>query len=756
MRCLYALFAFFQCFLCVHADDSPDGPWRFVLQTPSDGWFLEAFDDSSWNSAPGGFGDPSTPGSRVNTEWRSNDIWLRRSVELSSIPKKPALYIHHDEDTQVYINGQKVADLKRWTTEYRVVPLSEDDAKALVEGSNLLAVHCHQTTGGQFIDVHVIDADNIPKLPVPRGPDVPFQTKLTTVWGEQVTPENAWTEYPRPQLERPEWTCLNGLWDYAVTDISVREVPSSWTGKILVPFSIESRLSGVQRHLHPDQALWYHRSFNVTPKPGLRTLLNFEAVDYRCEVFVNGQKAGQHVGGNLPFSFDVSSALKPGANELVVRVEDSTDGAQLRGKQHLRPHGIWYTRVSGIWQTVWLEQVPDVSIDDLNFETRTIAGDMTITATLNRPGIYQLRCVVEDGPTATASTSANNADSTVSVLFKVDQPKLWSPASPHLYGVQVELLDADGNVLDSVKSYFGIRKVARQKDIFNHWDLTLNFKTIFHLGPLDQGWWPDGLLTPPSDEALLSDIEFAKAAGFNMIRKHIKVEPRRFYYHCDRLGIMVWQDQPSAHISPPWIRLAHSPTDAQWSDEDHAQYMTELDGMIRHLEDAPSIVMWVPFNEAWGQHRTMEVGQWLVKRDPSRLVNVASGGNFWPVGDVADEHSYPHPSFPFGDGRLRKYVQVVGEFGGHGWPVPGHLWADSDRNWGYGDLPKTIEDYQARYRDSISRLNTLSDMGIAAGVYTQTTDVEGEINGLITYDRRVIKIPVEELRKINTSLTELQ
>lgn len=754
MRILLPITLLFTCFSGLQADDSPNGPWRYSLQNPHADWLSSGFDDSSWKSGPGGFGEPSTPGSRVNTEWTSPDIWLRRSFTLTQLPQKPALYIHHDEDTEVYLNGKLVMELKRWTTEYQVVPLSAEAAKALVNGNNLLAVHCHQTGGGQFIDVHLIDADNVPKLPIPRGSDLPFQSKLITEWGQKVTPDNAWTEYPRPQLERSNWSCLNGLWDYTVTDSSVTTIPSNWSGKILVPFCMESRLSGVQRNLHPDQVLWYHRTFDAIPAPGLRTVLNFEAVDYRCEVFVNGHSLGTHVGGNLPFSLDASKAIKARANELVVRVEDGTDGAQLRGKQHLRPHGIWYTRVSGIWQTVWLEQVPEASIEDLNFESLSLAGEMKITASLSQPGDYRLRCIVQDGPTATAATRPSpGIQPSVSVRFDVENPKLWSPDSPHLYQITVELLDTHDKVLDTVKSYFGIRQVGRLKDEVGHWRLTLNSKSIFHLGPLDQGWWPDGLLTPPSDQALLSDIEFLKAAGFNMIRKHIKVEPRRFYYHCDRLGMLVWQDQPSCLINPPWTRMAPNPTDAVWSDADHAQYMSELDGLITHLEDAPSIVMWVPFNEAWGQHRTMEVGAWLVKRDPSRLVNVASGGNFWPVGDVADEHSYPHPNFPLQDARFKDYVQVVGEFGGHGWPVPDHLWANSDRNWGYGDLPKSLEEYQARYKESISRLETLRRQGIAAGVYTQTTDVEGEINGLMTYDRKVIKIPAEDLRKIHAPLT---
>ena len=282
--------------------------------------------------------------------------------------------------------------------------------------------------------------------------------------------------------------------------------------------------------------------------------------------------------------------------------------------------------------------------------------------------------------------------------------------------------------------------------------LTLNGETVFQLGPLDQGWWPDGLLTPPSDAAIQFELQWLKRAGFNMLRKHIKVEPRRYYYHCDRLGLMVWQDQVSGGDNPPWTRLDPSPSDAAWSDADHAQFMAELEAMIDVLEPFPCIVLWVPFNEAWGQHRTVEVGQWVAARDPTRLVNIASGGNFWPSGDIVDEHRYPHPGFPFDARRDQGFVKVVGEFGGHGWPVDGHLWENSQRNWGYGELPKSLDEYEARYRESMRLLTELKEQGIAAGVYTQTTDVEGEINGLMTYDRKLIKIPAKVLRQIHAPL----
>jgi len=765
-----------------------DPAWKYTVRKPTGGWQSDKFDDRSWRTGPGGFGTPGTPGARVGTLWTTRNIWLRRTVVLKAVPKDAALYIHHDEDADVFINGKQVAALKGYITNYKVVRLDAKQRAALKAGKNLVAVHCRQTGGGQFIDVHVVDANNVPKLPPAKPQTKPFQSKLITTWGEKVTPENAWTEYPRPQFVRKNWRTLNGKWDYAITPIKgqrsevggrkseVRgrksppltthghrpqvgptlttlkqnEKPAKWTGKILVPFCLESRLSGVQRLLNPDEALWYRRTFPAKRTAGRRTLLNFEAVDYRCRVWVNDKPVGAHVGGNTPFQLDVTAALKDGDNELLVRVEDATGGAQLRGKQTLMPHGIWYTRVSGIWQTVWLEEVPARHLTDVKIGTDPQRGTITVRPILRgKPSSGErVRVVVTDGGKTVGEAAGGVGELTIAVK----QPKLWSPDSPHLYGLKIALLDAAGKVVDEVSSYAGIRSVGKVRDKQGHLRFTLNGKVLFHWGPLDQGWWPDGLLTPPSDEAMQFDIRFLKSAGFNMIRKHIKVEPRRYYYHCDRLGMLLWQDQVSGGSNPPWTRLKPNPKDALWSDRDHAQYLREFEAMVAALENHPSIVVWVPFNEAWGQHRTVEVGKWIAKRDPSRLVNVASGGNFWPVGDVVDQHRYPHPGFPFAPKRYRDYVRVVGEFGGHGWPVKGHLW-DADRdNWGYGGLPKTVNEFKARYRESIRRLAELRGKGIAAGVYTQTTDVEGEINGLLTYDRRAVKISAAELRKIHAEL----
>ncbi|MEQ1828280.1 MAG: sugar-binding domain-containing protein [Pirellula sp.] len=722
---------------------------RYLLRKPVDGWEKTSFDDSAWLQGSGGFGEPGTPGARIGTVWNTPNIWLRKSFELASIPAMPALLIHHDDEATVYINGKQVASLSRWTTEYSVVRIADADRDALKLGKNVLAVHCHQDAGGQFIDVHVVDANKVPELPPAKRSTKPYVSELITTWGSQVNAENAWTEYPRPQLERQEWQNLNGKWDYTITADDQRQIPTDWTGKILVPFSLESKLGGVGRLLLENEALWYRRTFNATPASAKKLLLHFEAVDYRCEAFVNGKSVGQHQGGHTPFSFDVSEFIKPGENTLVLRVEDDTEGYQLRGKQVINAHGIWYTQVSGIWQTVWLETVPHVYVEDLKISTDSATGTIDIKTKVNGSVKgSKVKVVVKDADQAVAEM-VGEVDKT---SIKINNPKLWSPTSPHLYGLEVSLLDASGAMVDRVISYAGIRTVGKRMSPDGHLRFTLNGQDIFHWGPLDQGWWPDGLLTPPSDEAMKFDIEFLKSAGFNMIRKHIKVEPRRYYYHCDKLGMMMWQDQVSAGHNPKWTRLQPNPEDAKWPDAEHQQFMLEFERMINNLENHPCIVVWVPFNEAWGQHRTVEVGEWTVKRDPSRLVNIASGGNFWPVGDVVDHHEYPHPVYPFNEGRDRGFIKVMGEFGGHGYPAKGHMWKEDGRIWGYGGLPKSEEEFRERYATSIEKLNDLRHKGIAAGVYTQTTDVEIEINGLMTYDRKVIKIPASDLARMHSVL----
>ena len=566
---------------------------------------------------------------------------------------------------------------------------------------------------------------------------------MLTRWGKQVTPQNAWQEYPRPDFRREQhWKNLNGLWDYAINNSP--DPPTSYDGKILVPFAIESALSGVGRLLEPDETLWYRRDVEHQTPAGRRTLLHFEAVDYDCTVFVNGTEVGRHVGSSDTFHFDITDALKGGTNELAVKVIDKTAPEQTLGKQTLKPRGIYYTRVSGIWQTVWIEDVPERHIAMVKMKPRIGEGTLRVLPTLNGKPIdgERLRVTVRDD-----EGFEGVADAALSV--RIPDAKLWTPESPNLYDITMELLDGSGRVVDTVESYAAMREVGMLRGPAGHIRITLNGKVVFHYGPLDQGWWPDGLLTPPSDEAMRFDVDYLKKAGFNMIRKHIKVEPRRFYAYCDRIGMMVWQDMPSTGGRPFWSKLAPHPVEDEWPKARHEQFMSELRAMVSQLRNYPSIVMWVPFNERWGQHETVQVSRTMENLDVTRLVNIASGGNFFPSGDVADRHNYPEPMFPFEDRRLNDYVKVVGEFGGHGFVVRGHQWNPEMRNWGYGGLPETRAEYKERYKKSFATLMDLRRRGVAAGVYTQTTDVEGEVNGLMTYDREVLKLSAEELAEIH-------
>ena len=578
----------------------------------------------------------------------------------------------------------------------------------------------------------------------------PAGNRIMSRWAKKVTPENAWPEYPRPQMVRENWTNLNGLWSYTFRDKnkpSAKEKPTTWKGKILVPYPIESALSGVGHILAPWEELWYQREIDIKKKKKTRVLINFDAVDNTCELWVNGKEAGSHRGGNLPFSFDITDHLVDGKNTLLVRATDETAHYQLVGKQRRRPGGIFYTRNSGIWQTVWLEEVPDTYIQHLKIDTKINPGTITVKTFVGGTAD------VADGVKITAFFKDKKVESVKGKIdgttVTIEDAKLWSPNEPNLYDLEIELLKGR-KTIDTIRSYAGIRTAWRKKDENGHWRFTLNGEEIFHLGTLDQGWWPGGLLTPPSDEAMRFDIDYTKAAGFNMIRSHIKLCPRRWYAYCDKIGLLVWQDQVSSIPNPAWTRLKLDPIDKEWPDHAHEQFMKEFKGMVDAFYNHPSIVQWIPFNEAWGQHRTMDVGKWIVEYDKTRLVNIASGGNFWPIGHICDNHSYPHPGFPVNDKRFDDYVKVVGEFGGHGFVVDEkHLWDVKARRWSYGGLPKDMDELHKRYRHSMKMLLELKPKGIAGGVYTQTTDIEAEINGLMTYDREVIKFPAEMLKPIH-------
>lgn len=580
----------------------------------------------------------------------------------------------------------------------------------------------------------------------------PTSERMLTSWGKQVDPQKVWTEHPRPQFQRAEWVSLNGLWSYAIQKLN-SPVPEEWDGEILVPFVPEAPLSGVGKFVEPDEDLWYELSFNATPVDGKKTILHFEAVDYEATVWLNGQEMGKHQGGYTPFSFDVTGVLKAGENTLRLRVHDDTEGFQLHGKQSLNPQGIWASRVTGIWQPVWLEEVPERFISKLDFFPDLEANTLLVKATFVGEAVEgeQLRVTASLG-----DTPAGSGRGTAEVTLQLEEPQFWTPDHPHLYDLDVELISGSGEVMDRVKSYSAMRHVGKSRDSSGNMRVTLNGSPIFLFGTLDQGMWPGGLLTPPSDEAMLSDLKFLKAAGFNMIRKHVKVESSRYYYHCDRLGIAVWQDQVSCSLgtlssntklSPSWTRMRVEPKDANWPDAAHEQWVLEYKRMVDHLRNHPSIFVWAPFNEAWGQHRSMAVGEMAVAYDTTRLICLASGGNFWPVGDIASAHNYPEPAFPLRDRRFKNYIKVVGEMGGHGWPISGHVHSP-DKAMGYGGMSKSSEEWKFRYSQAVDLLADLRRRGISAGVYTETADTWNEVNGLLTYDREP-KVKASWLRKVN-------
>ena len=568
----------------------------------------------------------------------------------------------------------------------------------------------------------------------------PAGDHIRTPWADQVDPSAPLPEYPRPLMQRTDWMNLNGLWDYAVRKAG--EPFGKADGRILVPYCIESSLSGVGRTVAVDEYLWYHRTFSL-PKSwkGNRVLLHFGAVDWKADIWVNDVKAGSHTGGYTPFSIDITDALKSGENSLTVRVWDGTDtGFQPRGKQVRKPSGIWYTSVTGIWQTVWLEPVPEQHIRNLRTTPDLDAGCIRVLAEGVDHGVVEVSLSAEGRRVASARALAGSE-----VEIPVPGARLWTPDDPYLYDLEVSLI-RDGKTLDRVKSYCAMRKVGVTPGKDGILRLTLNDKPVFMYGPLDQGWWPDGLYTAPTDEALAFDVQKTKDWGFNLIRKHVKVEPARWYYHCDRLGILVWQDMPSGDLHGNWQNTRwYQGTEFVRSADSEACYRKEWREIMDYLYSQPCIVAWVPFNEGWGQFKTLEVTAWTKQHDPSRLVNSASGGNhFLGAGDILDLHNYPQPDMYLYDANR---VNVLGEYGGIGLPVEGHLWTP-DRNWGYVKFasPKEVTDEYVKYA---RQLKEMVARGFSAAIYTQTTDVEIEVNGLMTYDRRVDKVEIPRIREIN-------
>lgn len=605
----------------------------------------------------------------------------------------------------------------------------------------------------------------------------PAGKEIKSPWAEEVNPGNVLPEYPRPQMVRQAWSNLNGLWNYAITSAEADDFTPE--GQILVPFAVESSLSGVGRRITKENSLWYERTFVIPSKwKGKNILLHFGGVDWKSEVFVNGQLVGEHKGGYDPFTYDITPYIKKsGKQTITVKVFDASDNSmQPRGKQCIVNTGIWYTPVSGIWQTVWMEPVGNTYIADyypvsdlqksqITLDVKTVGaqdGDVVKVQLLEGAVGYD-----PQKPSQTVLAEAITLEG--KAVLPVVNVKTWSPDNPYLYGIRISVL-RKGKVLDTVEGYTAMRSIEAKKDSSpnRYKRMALNGECLFQYGPLDQGWWPDGLYTAPCDEALKFDIVKTKEMGYNMIRKHIKVEPARWYYWCDVLGMLVWQDMPCIGdyskkqlkardediqkcVNNKWSKDSIlGGTECEIPQEWKDNYYNEWKNIMTSLRGFQSIVCWVPFNEAWGQFDTPEVVKFTKEFDPTRLVNEASGGNFHFVGDIIDVHHYPTPAMNVFES---KFINVLGEYGGIGYPVIGHTW-EIDRKWGYGKNKQSSEELMSQYKEYAEMLKVFVQTGCAAAVYTQTTDVEGEVNGLMTYDRAVIKVDIEKLAEINRSVIE--
>jgi hypothetical protein len=564
---------------------------------------------------------------------------------------------------------------------------------------------------------------------------IPVQSR----WAKEVSSTNVLAAYPRPQMERGNWQNLDGLWQYAITPKDAA-LPAVYEGQILVPFAIESALSGVKKMVQPDQNLWYKKMITKPAlKKGERLLLHFGAVDWQATVFINKKNVAFHSGGYQSFSIDITGALNKGENELLVKVYDPTDkGPNPHGKQVLNPKDIWYTPTTGIWQTVWLETIPEVYIKELKLTPDIDNNKLTVAvfSSANSED-YVVEAVAKMGDKEISRKVITKQDN----VLLMNAAHYWSPEDPFLYDLSVRL-SKNGKVVDEVKSYFGMRKVEIKKDADGHDRIFLNNKYTFNLGVLDQGFWPDGIYTAPTDEALAFDIKAIKAMGFNTIRKHIKREPDRWYYHCDKIGMIVWQDM----INPSF----------DLNEEAKKVFEQECKENIEQLYNHPCITTWTLFNEKWGQYDQQRLSEWIKKLDPTRLLNGHSGEilyvneklrspspNAWISSDITDIHSYPDPmNAPKMEGKTR----VLGEFGGIGVFVPDHQW-NVNSAWGYINV--TPSALKGKYTVMNQHVKLLEKEGLSASIYTQPFDVEGEQNGLMTYDRAIVKIPFEDLRKIH-------
>ena len=599
----------------------------------------------------------------------------------------------------------------------------------------------------------------------------PVPGHLMTKWAADVDPACPLPEYPRPQMTRPQWVNLNGLWDYAIVPKGQQSV-EHFEGQILVPFAVESTLSGVKRPLLPDQRLWYRRTFTspTSEWKTSRVLLHFGAVDWETEVFINSQKAGGHHGGYLPFTFDITELLKDGENALVVAVLDPSDQARREcGKQSLKPKAIWYTAISGIWQTVWLERVPEISLESLRLTPDLDAGTLSVEANLRsaEDGVRVEACVYDKGVETVKGMNPADASPEAKrsgegrVVLSIPNIKPWSPESPHLYDLKVRLV-RDGQVLDEVGSYFAMRKFSLARDKQGMMRFHLNNQPLFLYGPLDQGYFPDGLYTAPTEAAMLYDIEYPRAIGCNFIRKHVKVEPARWYAACDRLGMIVWQDMPNGGkpvgdvTSVLAMITGMKRDDRRWlgrfgrgDESNRKQYYAELEEMVNHLFNAPCIAAWVPFNEGWGQFQAAEADRRIRALDSTRLVDHASGWFDQGKGDFVSIHMYFRKLSAPKEDESRAFV--MSEFGGYSLLLPGHVW-DEKKKFGYR-FYKTCEELTEAYLSLLEQeLAPLIAQGLAAAIYTQTTDVEIEINGYLTYDRAFKKMDAERIRAAHEKL----
>jgi len=577
----------------------------------------------------------------------------------------------------------------------------------------------------------------------------PAGDNLKTSWGENLNPDLVWQEYPRPIMERNEWLNLNGFWEYSILPKGKSE-PTVYEGKILVPFCIESSLSGVSKRISDTQELWYKRTFSIPDTwKNKNILLHFEASDWKTEVYVNDILIGSHTGGYTPFSFNITPFLqKSGSQKLVVKIWDPTEkGTQPVGKQNTNNHLIWYTPVSGIWQTVWIEPVPEQHITYLNTQANIDDETFTIHVKSENTANCYIEVIVKDG---NAFVSSGKAVSGEAIVVPVKTPKLWDIEHPFLYSLDIILYN-NGRETDRVHSYAAMRKIGQKRDENGIMRIQLNNKNIFPIGPLDQGWWPDGLYTPPSNEAMIYDLKKTKEWGFNMIRKHMKVEPARWYNYCDKIGLLVFQDMPSGDAYPKWETNVYNGGDeVKRTPESAENYRKEWKDIMDHLMPYPCIAVWTPFNEAWGQFNTETIAGWTQKKDPTRLVDPASGGNHRACGDILDIHHYPEPAMPLFD--LQR-INIIGEFGGILLTIGDHLWKADQKQYWDNKAHKTIDEITNIYASYLESLKNLIPKGLSAAVYTQTTDCEVEVNGLMTYDRKLIKMNEDSLKKSTNELS---